>query len=120
MHKGQEAQPSMIKKNINKQAVNQPLNMYNYKLKEQGKNLPDGEVHLKERKPQLICSSNQVPGNGAKNLIGLLGSTPKCRLSQVIKSRKSEVDPQGIDEEKLFEVKKIFVTKIKMVKGVHK
>ena len=32
--------------------VNQPLNMYNYKLKEQGKNLPDGEVHLKKRKPQ--------------------------------------------------------------------
>ena len=53
-------------------------------------------------------------------MIGLLGCTPKCRLSQVIKSRKSEVDPQGIDEEKLFEVKKRFVTKIKMVKGVHK
>ena len=80
--------------------------MYNYKLKEQGKNLPDGEVHLKERKPQLICSSNQIPGNGVKNLIGLLGCTPKCRLSQVIKFRKSEVDPQGIDEEKLYEVRK--------------
>ena len=53
-------------------------------------------------------------------VISLLGCTPKCRLSQVIKSRKSEVDPQGIDEEKLFEVKKRFVTKIKVVKGVHK
>ena len=38
-------------------------------------------------------------------MIGLLSCTLKCRLSQVIKSRKSEVDPQGIDEEKLFEVK---------------
>ena len=34
-------------------------------------------------------------------MIGLLGCTPKCRLSQVIQSRKSEVDPQGIDEEKI-------------------
>ena len=53
-------------------------------------------------------------------MIGLFGCTPKCRLSQVIKYRKSEVDPQEIDEEKLFEVKIKFVTKIKMVKGVHK
>ena len=94
--------------------------MYNYKLKEQGKNLPDDEVHLKEIKPQLICSSNQIPGNGAKNLIRFKSCKPKCRLSQVIKSRKSEVDPQGIDKEKLFEVRKKFVTKIIMVKSVHK
>ena len=53
-------------------------------------------------------------------LIGLLGCTPKCRLSQVIQSRKFEIDPQGIDEERLFEVKKRFVTKIKTIKSVHK
>ena len=53
-------------------------------------------------------------------MIGIKSCKPKCRLSQVIKSRKSEVDPQGIDEEKLFEVKKRIVTKIKVIKGVHK
>lgn len=38
----------------------------------------------------------QDPGNGAKNLIQQKDCKPKCRLCQVIKLGKSEVDPQGI------------------------
>ena len=69
----------------------------------------------------IIFKDITITDEGTRTpLIGLLGYTPKCRLSQVIKSRKSEVDPQGIDNEKLFEVRKRFVTKIKMVKSVHK
>ena len=60
------------------------------------------------------------PSNGAKNLIGIKSCKPKCKFSQVINSQKSEVDPQEIDEENLFKVRKGFVTKIKMIKSVHK
>ena len=77
-----------------------------------------GDLH--PHAPVLESQSTNLHRLYNIQVIGLLGCTPKCRLSQVIKSRKSEVDPQGIDEEKLFEVMKRFVTKIKVVKGVHK
>ena len=59
----------------------------------------DITVTTEERQGGVMCEIYHHLHKRQRGLIGLLGCTPKCRLSQVIKSRKSEVDPQGIDEE---------------------